>query len=95
MPDITEKKKYINFLVSKQKIDYKKNKFFLFDYSSSIHIKEKLVKEIVDDNYLGIIPYSTARTKGMYKNYALTRYMRKRDMIAYFKLFNKLREEVL
>jgi len=93
LPDINEKKRYINFLVSKQKIEKEKNRYFLFDYNSNYHIKEKLVKEIIDGYYLGNIPYSPYRSQGLYRNYSMTKHMKKRNMAPYIKLFNKLREE--
>lgn len=92
LPDVIEKKKYIQFLVNKQKIDVGKNKYFLFDYNANIHIKEKLVRELVNGDYLGHIPYSSTRSKGIYKNYSLTKHLKKRNMMAYLKLFNRLGE---
>lgn len=92
LPDINEKKRYVNFLVSKQKIEKPKNLYFLFDYNSTYHIKEKLVKEIVDGYYLGNIPHSPYRSQGLYRSYSMTKRMKKRNMAPYIRLFNRLRE---
>jgi len=93
MPDVNEKRKYIQFLVNKQKIELKKNKYFLFDYSHKNHIKEKLVKELVNGHYIGQIPYSQFRNKGVYRNYYLTKHFKRRNMMPYIKLFNRLTKE--
>lgn len=90
MPHVNERRKYIEFLVNKQKIDYRKNKYLLFDYSPNNQIKEKLIKELVKGHYLGHIPYSPYRNKGVYRSYPFTRHFRKRNMTPYIKLFNQL-----
>lgn len=86
---------HIQFLHEKQQIDINKFKYIGFEYTEGICLRENILKEITEGNFLGNISYAKKRV--MYRNLKAP-YVRRipiqqideyKDILTYFKIANK------
>lgn len=96
----------IQYLYDKQYIDINKYKFVAFEYINDLSLKESLIKEITENNYIGHISYNKKRTiyrnlKAPYVTRMTSRQVDEyKDILAYFKivpkrkLMDKLRSKI-
>ncbi len=91
LPTVREFNRYVVLLKSMQQIPIEKTKLVAFEYIRGLDLEHKLIKELVENNYIGSIGYSKLRRMYRNKRAPYMRRMEDSTKADYFRVLGSLR----